>query len=131
MSPSTELPDLVYIDRDIQSDNIHGLMASLPFRGRGWYARPAVEFLLHTNRVCWEELKYGIAATGHMPGNKLREAFDVMEKAWDDVMQEFRAQGVAPSRTKPAKDSVNCWVGFCGMPPTNVHMRTTLSFDPH
>ena len=53
-----------------------------------------------------------------------------MEKAWDDVLQMFKAQGITPNRPKPAQDSINCWVGYCGMPSTSANLRTVLSFDP-
>eukprot|EP00969_Alexandrium_andersonii_P202418 8943755-Alexandrium_andersonii.AAC.1 len=78
--------------------------------------RPAVEYLLHTKRATWTDLKWGIRATAHMPGERLREAFAVMEEAWADVLADFEARGVQPDRPKPAKDCINCWVGFCGMP---------------
>ena len=42
--------------------------------------RPAVEYMLHTKRATWADLKWGIRATAHMPGDRLREAF--AETGW-------------------------------------------------
>ena len=81
VNPAEELPDLVYVDRDAAPADIHELVGALPFHGRAWYMRPAVEYLLHTKRATWAELKWGIRATSHMPGDRLREAFAVMEDA--------------------------------------------------
>ena len=76
VSPSEELPDLVYIDAPAPREaHCETHLASLPFHGRGWYARPAVEYLLHTKRIGWPELKWGITASGHVPGDALRGAF--------------------------------------------------------
>ena len=129
VSPAEGLPDLIYIDKDAAPVKIDDLVTALPFHGRAWYMRPAVEYLLHTKRVTWSELKWGIRATSHMPGDRLREAFDVMEEAWQDVLEDFQQRGVKPDRTRPNKDSVNNWVGFCGMPSKSVNLRTVLSFD--
>lgn len=129
VNPAEDLPDLIYIDKDATSTTIHELVSALPFHGRAWYMRPAVEYLLHTKRVSWSELKWGIRASSHMPGDRLREALDVMQEAWEDVLADFQALGISPDRVKPAKDSVNCWVGYCGMPSKSVSLRTVLSFD--
>ena len=99
-------------------------MHALPFHGAAWYLKPAVEYLLHTSKVTWADLKVGVTASAHLPGSALRGAFDVMEQAWADVVQA----GQSPDRKTPAKDSINCWVGTCGMkaaPSARVH----LSFD--
>ncbi len=83
-----------------------------------------MEYLLHTRKVTWADLRWGVTASAHLPGAALRGAFDVMEQAWADVVQA----GQSPDRTTPAKDSINCWVGTCGMkaaPTARVH----LSFE--
>jgi hypothetical protein len=43
-----DLPDLVYVDKEASPASIDELMELLPFHGRGWYPRPAVEYLVHT-----------------------------------------------------------------------------------
>jgi len=96
----------------------------LPFTGDSWLPRPAVEYLLHTKKVTWSDLKWGITATAHMPGEQLRAAFDVLEKAWGDVV----ANNESPDRKTPAKDSINSWVGYCGMPESK-GVKSKLSFE--
>jgi hypothetical protein len=86
-----ELPDLVYIDKAAAPTGIEELIQLLPFHGRAWYPRPAVEYLLHTNKVVWSDLTHGVRATGHIPGDQLRAAFDTMDAAWADVVRAGEA----------------------------------------
>ena len=60
-----------------------------------------------------------------MPGDELRRAFDVLEQAWAEVVHN----GEAPDRKTPAKDSINCWVGCCGMPTGSVSLKTSLTYE--
>jgi hypothetical protein len=77
-------------------------------------------------------------ATGHVPGDQLRAAFDAMEAAWADVVQAGEAADrvckvtcrCGGPRRKPAKDSFNCWVGTCGMSAEVVNIKPSLSFEP-
>jgi len=125
VTPEEELPDLIYIELAKKPRNINEITSLLPFTGNAWYPRPAVEYLLHTKKATWSDLKWGIKATSHMPGDELRAAFDVMEAAWADVV----ASGESPDRRTPAKDSINCWVGFTGM-AGSVSLKAKLSFEP-
>ena len=102
VSPSEPLPDLVYVDTEADHPaDLASLMASLPYNGPGWYMRPAVEFLLHTCKVTWADLKRGVRATAHVPGDAMRDAFDVLDRAWDDVYADSLAEALC-DHEKPA-----------------------------
>ena len=124
VSPDEALPDLVYIDTGATATDFQSLLHALPYHGPAWYLKPAVEYLLHTSKATWADLRWGVTASAHLAGDVLRGAFDVMEKAWEDVVQA----GESPNRTTPAKDSINCWVGTCGM-RLHPSLRTHLSFE--
>jgi hypothetical protein len=103
------LADLIFVDAGPPPTSLETLLHALPYHGPGWYHRPAVEYLMHTRKVTWSDLKLGVQASGHLPGDVLRGVFDVMDKAWTDVLVDY----VDPERKNPSKDSINCWVGFC------------------
>jgi len=123
INPDHELPDLVYIDRAHDVHTLENIISALPFYGPAWYARPAVEYLLHTKRVTWDDLKTGITATGRIEGDAVRSALDIMEAAWADITR------LESPEDNLAKRSFNNWIGCCGMPPYMSRLKTTLSGD--
>ena len=96
----------------------------IPFHGPGWYAKPAIEFCLHTCKLTWDDLVWGITATAHMPGDQLRGAMDTMEQAWADVAVELQLPPVVH-----AKRSFNSLVGVFGMSGAILDINTMLSFS--
>jgi len=123
INPDHELPDLVYIDRAHDVHTLHDVISALPFCGPSWYARPAVEYLLHTKRVTWDDLKFGIAATGRVEGDAVRAALDAMEAAWVGITRPESPED------NLAKRSFNNWIGCCGMSHQMARLKTTLSGD--
>ena len=107
VSPDKPLPDLIYVDK--------------PFHGRGWYAKGAVDYCLHTRKLEWEDLRYGIAASGHVPGDLVREAMDTMDAAWEGVLTNN------PNH-RPAKRSIDSMVCTWGMRVEQVKLKSSLSF---
>ena len=97
------------------------MLAHLPFHGRGWYAKGAVEYCLHTRKLEWEDLRYGIAASGHVPGDLVRVAMDTMDAAWEGVLTNN-------PNDRPAKRSINSMVGTWGMRVEQVKLKSSLSF---
>ena len=78
MQPVTsdqELPDLIYVTKACaEPRNASEILHLLPFRGSGWYARPAIEYCLHTRKLEWSDLQWGVTAMGRIPGDHLRAA---------------------------------------------------------
>ena len=116
------LPDLVYVQRCAPAE----LISMLPFHGPGWYAKPAVEYCLHTHKLAWDDLLWGITASAHLKGDQLRGALDIMEQAWADVVVELQ---INPKVDTPAKRSFNTLVGVFGMTGGIVDIRTMLSYS--
>ena len=85
VSPERELPDQVFIEKPHEVANINDILAALPYRGPGWYSRPAVEFLLHTRKMGWDDLLYGVTASGRIEGDIVRAALDQMTGAWEGI----------------------------------------------
>ena len=42
-TPNAALPDLIYINKEFRATTIDELTAQLPYHGKAWYMRPAVE----------------------------------------------------------------------------------------
>ena len=82
-----KLPDLAFIDTNkLIASDVQSHLASLPYCGPGWYCKPALEYLLHTKRVKWDDLKLGVTASGKFPGERIREVLDLMDNIWSDVV---------------------------------------------
>jgi hypothetical protein len=120
ITPSEGLPDLVYVEKTINPQNITELVKCLPYLGPGWYHKVSIEYCLHVRKLEWPDLKWGITASAHYPSDQLRAALDVMEEAWGEV--QIQDEG-----DKPAKRSVNTMVGFWGM-QQSVQISSILSF---
>ena len=107
-----QLPDLAYLDKPSLATDLQSLVAQLPYRGPGWYSRPALEWLLHTEKAHWSDLKLGITASAKIDGDRFRSAMDHLQKAFEDT-------------DLPGDDSfkraVNAWIGLCA-----ITKRTTV-----
>ena len=47
-------------------DRRKSALALLPYVGPMWYARPAVEFMLHHGIIGWDDISHGFQATGRV-----------------------------------------------------------------
>jgi hypothetical protein len=126
VSHDEELPDLVYVDVVVDPKDIQDLAALAPYHGPAWYCRPVIEYCLHTHKLTWADLKWGITASGRLDGCNLRAALDVMEAAWADVALGTNSSG--RRHENHAKRSFNTWVGITGMAGA-VNLRSSISFD--
>ena len=64
---------------------------------------------------------------GHVSGERLRNAMDIMNNAWRDV----ESTGENTDRRAPDKECINSFVGYCGITDCQRGVKTTLSFHPH
>ena len=71
-----------------------------------------MEYLLHTKRITWADMKLGIRASGRFPGARMRETLDLIDNIWSYVVN---AGENVDHNENPSKCCVNAWVGFCGM----------------
>ena len=120
VDPGPELPDLIYVDKEATPRTLAEVLALLPYHGPGWYAKPAIEYCLHVKRLTWDDLRWGVRASGRVEGDAIRAALDVMERAWE---------GISRPNDAPAKRSINTWIGCCGMKDSLAKLRTTVSYD--
>ena len=122
--PGQTLPDLIYVDRPApQPHDLPSLMCALPYLGPGWYHKVSVEYCLHTHKLDWADLKWGLTASAHYPGDAVRAALGILENSWADV------QLVCPKDT-PWKRSINSMVGVWGM-RDRVNITSLFSYgDP-
>ena len=121
VDPSLDLPDLIYADKPVNPGSLVDILHLLPYHGPAFYHRCAIEYCLHTKKLTWGDLKWGIKASAHYPGDAVRAALDVMEGAWADVHIK---EGDAPH-----KRSVNNMVGTFGIRGAGVRIKSLLSFD--
>jgi hypothetical protein len=121
VSPDKPLPDLVYVDKPHEENSLTGILASLPYHGPGFYSKVAIEYCLHTHKLAWADLRYGITASGHVPGDEVRAAIDVMDAAWEGIP-------LNNPKDRPAKRCINSMVGTFGMKPGGVQIKSWMSF---
>eukprot|EP00973_Karenia_brevis_P075195 10445637-Karenia_brevis.AAC.1 len=119
VSATRPLPDLVYVNKPVTIECLADLLRSLPYLGPSWYHRSSIEYCMRTKKLEWADLQWGITASAHYPGDRVRTALDIMEAAWADV----RVQ----ERDNPAKRSFNTMVGLWGM-LQNVQITSLMSF---
>ena len=63
ITPEGGLPDLIFVNKPHNVSDIDGIAQALPYHGPGWYMRPAVEYCLHTQKLTWDDLTFGVHAT--------------------------------------------------------------------
>ena len=122
ITPDKPLPDLVYVDKPFVGANLAKILQELPYHGPGWYSKVAIEYCLHTHKLLWDDLRYGISASGHVPGDEVCAALDAMEAAWGDVP-------LNNPNAKPMKRTVNSMVGVFGMSPGGTRVKCWMSFE--
>lgn len=121
VTPEKPLPDLVYVDRPQNASTLAEILATLPYHGPGFYSRVAVEYCLHTHKLTWADLQYGITASGRIPGDEIRAAIDTMDAAWEGV-------ALNNPHDRPAKRAINSMVGTFGMKPGGVQIKSWMSY---
>ena len=122
VDPSQDLPDLIYVDKPINPRSLDDLLHLLPYQGPAFYHRCAIEYCLHTKKLTWGDLRWGIRASARYPGDAVRAALDVMEDSWEGVDIQ--------DGDKPWKRAVNNMVGTFGIRDAGVRIKTVLSFYP-
>ncbi|WP_353213255.1 AAA family ATPase [Rhodovarius sp.] len=88
-------------------DHRKSRLSLLPWVGQMWYARPAVEFMLHHGIIEWQHISHGFQATGRVAVNFV----SVLEKMEDAWCPEARALFLP-------KSSVNQMIGVWAINPT-------------
>ena len=83
-----QLADLSYV---VLKRTKKSKLNQLPYLGPAWYARPAVEWLLHVGLATWADIEYSLHASAHVPPECLGQVLDTMEAAW--------AEGTPTSRS--------------------------------
>ena len=77
-----QLADLSYV---VLPRTKKSRLNQLPWLGAAWYARPSVEWMLHVGLARWEDIKFSLHASAHVPPTSLAQVLDIMEEAWEDV----------------------------------------------
>lgn len=121
VSPEKDLPDMVYVDKPFAASDLAAILAGLPYHGPGWYSKIAIQYCLRTHKLSWQDLRYGVTASGRVPGDDVRAVIDQMDAAWEGVELNNK-------NDNPAKRSVNSAVGAWGMKPGGVQMKGWISF---
>jgi hypothetical protein len=122
IDPSEPLPDLIYVNKDLQPTDLTSLLESLPYHGPAWYHKVAIEFCLHTHKLTWGDLVYGITASGHIGGDEARAAVDALDAAWEGI------EGIHEG-DRPNKRAINNMVGVFGMAPGGTRWKSWMSFE--
>ena len=91
--------DISYVQKDVKWSPSQ-LIEQLPFQGNGFYSKIAVQWLLHTGKISWSNIPYGIRATGRLPGDILKGPLQKMEESWPDECKDL------------AKKSINSLIGL-------------------
>ena len=75
-----QLADFSFVE-DVK-DRRTSALSRLPFVGRGWYHRVAVEFLLEHSICTWSNLSWSLSSTARLPHDIFLGALEEMESAW-------------------------------------------------
>jgi hypothetical protein len=121
VGPEKDLPDMVYVDKPFAASDLATILAGLPYHGPGWYSKIAIQYCLRTHKLTWQDLRYGLMASGRVPGDEVRAAIDEMDAAWEGIVTN------SPN-DRPAKRSINSMVGVFGMKPGGVQIKGWISF---
>ena len=68
--------------------------------GQGWYAKPAVAYMLEKGLATWRDFVYSLDATAHVDQESVTQALQQMEAAWPEGEEHY------------AKLSVNALIGL-------------------
>ena len=87
-----ELADFSYVF--IRNARQRSPLSLLPYTGKGWYHRIAVEFMLHWGICSWLDVEYSLSSTAHVSSSLLRKILDQMEVAWGTDPDNYRKLSV-------------------------------------
>ena len=77
-----ELYDLAYCDSGAKLSNAQRVLSHAPYQGPSWMTKPAQEFCLHHGILKWDDFKFGIQASGHLPSDCLAQGLSYVQDAW-------------------------------------------------
>ena len=92
------LADLTYVK--LQEDGRWAAFPRLPYVGEGWYAKPAVAYMLEKGIATWNDFAWSLDATAHVDQESVTQALQQMEAAWPEGEEHY------------AKLSVNALIGL-------------------
>ena len=71
------LADLTYVK--LWEDGRWAAFKQLPYVGQGWYAKPAVAYMLEKGLATWRDFVYSLDATAHVDQDSVTQALQQME----------------------------------------------------
>ena len=90
-----------------------------------------IEFCLHTHKLTRSDLRYGITASGHVAGEDVRRAIDMMDVSWvglephaDTMDSDARRE----QEQRIRKRAVNSMVGVWGLTAEQASLKSSLSY---
>ena len=89
-------------------------LSLLPYVGRMWYHRAAVEHMLHHGIATWGDITWSLNATGHLPPSTLEGPLEAIDRAWG-------------SDRHLAKLSINSMIGLWAATRTHAYSVSTSS----
>ena len=94
------------------------LLEALPWTGPRWYHRCNVEYLLETNRITLDHIKFCIKASGHLAADAFVEPLRAIETAW------------SMGESNLGKQAINSAIGLMGARENFVY-RCVMSKHEH
>ena len=89
MSPAVQgrLADCAFVNKGGVAWGM-GLQAMriLPYTGARWYWKAAVQDMLDSQLVIWEDIKLSLTAAAHLPADTMRTAFETMASSLQTVL---------------------------------------------
>ena len=108
------LADLTYVK--LREDGRWAAFKQLPYVGQGWYAKPAVAYMLEKGLATWRDFVYSLDATAHVDQDSVTQALQQMEAAWPEGEEHY------------AKLSVNALIGLWAR---NMNLIYTMRTSNH
>ena len=108
------LADLTYVK--LREDGRWAAFKELPYVGPGWYAKPAVAYMLEKGLATWRDFVYSLDATAHVDQESVTQALQQMEAAWPEKEEHY------------AKLSVNALIGLWAR---NMNLIYTMRTSNH
>ncbi|CAE7238133.1 unnamed protein product [Symbiodinium natans] len=108
------LADLTYVR--LREDGRWAAFKQLPYVGQGWYAKPAVAYMLEKGLATWSDFVHSLDATAHVDQESVAQALQKMEAAWPEGEEHY------------AKLSVNALIGLWAR---NMNLIYTMRTSNH
>ena len=100
----------------LREDGRWAAFKQLPYVGQGWYAKPAVAYMLEKGLATWRDFVYSLDATAHVDQDSVTQALQQMEAAWPEGEEHY------------AKLSVNALIGLWAR---NMNLIYTMRTSNH